>query len=230
MQGQGHEPDYQVYSFVAMQSRFSSALNRSNWDRLLTHQDTAGYVTSGAGEDRNRVFQGAFLKRSVSEASPAPLAPEPPQPSRAERAISWVKRNPIYIIGAALVPIFGALAGAPKAWDAISTVLNVPTCLTYSDVYYYYNGHFKRVGQKWIEFQPTVKYNFDEIFHDRDYIVLLDKTPRDIPRWQSLLVRLPVCGRTVQFTFENPERWTDLVHVERKIAPKAVSEQAKFEQ
>jgi hypothetical protein len=168
----------------------------------------------------------------MSDASQAPLVPEPPQrePSWAERAISWVKRNPIYTLGVALVPVVGIVTGVPRAWDSISAVLNIPTCLTYSDVYYYYNGHFKKIGQKWIEFQPDVKFSFDEIYRNRDYIVILNKTPRDNPRWRSMLVRLPACGGTTQWTYENPENWTNLYQVERKIAPEVVLEQAKFEQ
>ena len=99
-----------------------------------------------------------------------------------------------------------------------------------SDVYYYYNGHFKRFGQKWTEFQPSIKYDFEEIFRDRNYIVILNKTPRDNPRWGSMLVRLPVCGGTAQWTYENPEQWTNLFQVERDISPERISEQTRFEQ
>jgi hypothetical protein len=45
-----------------------------------------------------------------------------------------------------------------------------------------------------------------------------------------MLVRLPACGGTAQWTYENPENWTNLYQVERKIAHEVVLEQAKFEQ
>jgi hypothetical protein len=99
-----------------------------------------------------------------------------------------------------------------------------------AQTYYYYNGHFKYVGGKWLEYQPNTKIEFNEVGRTRDYITLLNKTPRSNPRWESMLVRLPVCGGTAQWTYENPEQWTDLYQVYTHPSSEIVARQAKFEQ
>jgi hypothetical protein len=47
----------------------------------------------------------------------------------ARRATKWIKTNPIYGILVVVAPIIGLVAGAPKAWDAVSLTLGVPECM-----------------------------------------------------------------------------------------------------
>jgi hypothetical protein len=42
-------------------------------------------------------------------------------------------------------------------------------------------------------------------------------------------VRLPVCGGTSQWTYENPQAWVDLYEVTRTVSPAQQAEQARFE-
>ena len=146
------------------------------------------------------------------------------------KIVSWVKENPIYGLAAALAPIVGLLAGLSGAMSSVAQVLGRPPCWTYSDVYYYYNGHFRNMEDKWVEFQPRTKMIFNEISRNQAYIILLNKTPRDDPRWESMLVRLPVCGGTAQWTEENPERWSDLFQVTRNVSPQMAVIQQRYEQ
>jgi hypothetical protein len=143
--------------------------------------------------------------------------------------VDWVKRNPIYSLIGAAGTVAGFVAGVPPAWQALSQLLGIPECITYSNVYYYYNGHFKNNGQKWIEYQPDVQLTFQEMYRNRDYITLINQTPRADPRWQSMLVRLPVCGGNAQWTYENPQQWVDLYDVTRKVSPVEAENQARLE-
>jgi hypothetical protein len=102
-------------------------------------------------------------------------------------------------------------------------------CGTYADIYYDSNGHFKNENKKWTEYQPTVKLLFDELNRERDYITLINRSPREDPRWASMLVRLPVCEGTAQWTYQNPQVWVDLFPVFRKISPEVAQEQASWE-
>jgi hypothetical protein len=102
----------------------------------------------------------------------------------ARRAASWIKTNPVYGLIVVIAPIIGLVAGVPKAWDAVSLTLGVPECVKYAQAYYYYNGHFKSVSGKWLEYQWNTKIEFNEVSRTRDYITLLNKTPRTNPRWR----------------------------------------------
>lgn len=144
--------------------------------------------------------------------------------------VSWVKRNPLYSIIAGLAPVIAVVSGLPTAVDALPQYFGRPQCWTYSNIYYYYAGHFKQIDNKWTEFQPQARLNFDEFSRDANYIVLLNKTPREDSRWASMLVRLPVCGGAAQWTYENPEQWVDLFDVARSVSPETAAQQAKYEQ
>jgi hypothetical protein len=143
--------------------------------------------------------------------------------------IEWVKRNPISSLIGSAGTIVGFVAGVPPAWQAASQMLRIPECATYSNVYYYYDGHFRNDGREWIEYQPKEQHTFKEMYRNRNYITLINQTPRKDPRWQSMLVRLPVCGGSAQWTYQNPEHWNDLYNVTRKVAPEEAEKQARLE-
>jgi hypothetical protein len=143
--------------------------------------------------------------------------------------IDWVKRNPIYSLIGTAGTVAGFVAGVPPAWQATSQMLHIPECATYSNIYYYYDGHFRNNGRNWIEYQPTERLIFKEMYRNRDYITLINQTPREDPRWQSILVRLPVCGGSAQWTYQNPQHWVNLYNVTRKVTPEEAGEQARFE-
>jgi hypothetical protein len=144
-------------------------------------------------------------------------------------ALWWIKNNPIWSLMGGAASILGLVAGVPPAWLAVSQALNIPSCVTYSNIYYDSNGHFKKEGNNWTEYQVDTKYLFRELSRLRDYITLLNLTPREDPRWKTMLVRLPVCGGTVQWTYQDPENWVDLTTVFRNISPAEAAEQANWE-
>jgi hypothetical protein len=145
--------------------------------------------------------------------------------------VEWLKKNPIYTAIGVLGTVFGFIKGIPPAWTAISETFGIPECVTVSDRYYYYSGHFTNTRpDTWVEFQPAAKLNFLEINRNRNYVILLNKTPRADPRWESMLVRLPICGGTAQWTYENPQQWVDLFDVARSASATARDGQAKLEQ
>ena len=143
--------------------------------------------------------------------------------------VRWVKKNPIYGLVAILAPVLGVVAAVPSAWSAIAEVAGLPKCVFYSDVYYYYGGHFRNNGELWVEYQPKARLTFQETYRTRDHIVLLNKTPRADPRWESMLVRLPACGGTAQWTYENPQQWIDLFEVTPTVSAALAKQQAAFE-
>ena len=143
--------------------------------------------------------------------------------------VRWIKSNPIYAFIGVIGTVTGAVAAVPPAWDAVSAAAGVPKCVTYSNIYYYFAGHFKNTGQQWQEFGQTGHFTFNEMDRNRDYITLINITPRTDPRWASMLVRLPVCGGASQWTYENPQAWVDLYEVTRTISPEQAPAQARFE-
>jgi hypothetical protein len=144
-------------------------------------------------------------------------------------AVRWIKNNPVYGLGGIAASTLGLIAGIPPAWLAISQTFNIPVCGSYGRIYYDSNGHFKNENNKWTEYQPTVKLLFDELNRERDYITLINRSPREDPRWASMLVRLPVCEGTAQWTYQNPEMWVDLFPVFRTVSPAVAEEQARWE-
>jgi hypothetical protein len=144
-------------------------------------------------------------------------------------ALGWIKNNPIWSLVGGAASILGLVAGVPPAWLAVSQALNIPSCVTYSNIYYDSYSHFKKESNNWTEYQVDTKYLFRELSRSRDYIILLNLTPREDPRWATMLVRLPVCGGTAQWTYENPENWVDLTTVFRNISSAEVAVQANWE-
>ena len=142
----------------------------------------------------------------------------------------WVKDNPLIGVAGVVGPILALIVAVPNAWDAATNIAGLPTCVFYANVYYYNDGHFKDVGGgNWVEYQPHAQLKFEEIVRNRDYINLKNLTPREDPRWASMLVRLPSCGGTAQWTYENPEAWTNLFQVFATVSPALKAEQDRYE-
>jgi hypothetical protein len=117
----------------------------------------------------------------------------------------WLKANPIVTIIGVVGTIFGVVKGAPPAWRAAMEMLGLPDCLTYSSVYHYPDGVFRVGDGGWIENNDDGNvYRFKESYRNRNYIVLLNTTPRQ-GRRSSMILRIPVCGGTAQWTYENPQ-------------------------
>ena len=130
--------------------------------------------------------------------------------------VRWLKQHPIVGLLGVLSTAIGIVAGAPKAWQAVTWFAGLPECGSYSDAYYFYDGHFRKDGQNWTEYNNDGKIQFKELHRTRDYIVLLNQTPRTDPRARGMLVRLPACGGTAQWTYQNPEQWVNLFQVSRR--------------
>ncbi len=127
----------------------------------------------------------------------------------------WLKDNPILSIAGALATIFGLVTAMPATWKASTQILGIPSCVTYAKVYSYSSGRFSDAGEKWVEnIKGTDTFYFKLAHREPDYIFLLNLTPR-VGYDSDMLVRLPVCGGTAQWTLENPEHWIDLYQVWR---------------
>jgi hypothetical protein len=128
----------------------------------------------------------------------------------------WLKANPIVTLLGILATMFGVVKGAPPAWSAVTEILGIPHCLTYSSVYHHSAGRFeKSSGDTWIEQgQKDDVYNFTETHRDRNYIILRNTTPR-VGRNATMILRIPVCGGPMQWTYQNPQQWVDLYEVWR---------------
>lgn len=136
---------------------------------------------------------------------------------RLRGAARWLKSNPIVAILGVVGSVFGVIKGAPAAWSVITQVLGLPECVTYSKIYRHANGYFAAEGDQWVEYPPysgTDKFRFREIRRNREYIYILNLTPRAGPA-NTMLLRFPVCGGTAQWTYQNPQEWTDLYYVWR---------------
>ena len=148
---------------------------------------------------------------------PDPATPAPE--GRLRKIIDWARGNPILaslgsITGFA-ASIIGVVEGLPPAWDATMKMAGRPACFFYADVYHYADGSFTRTDRHWHEAKTDAQFDFGEVRRSRDFLLLLNQTRRLDPRWPTMLVRLPVCGGTAQWTYENPEHWTDLFEVWR---------------
>lgn len=146
------------------------------------------------------------------------------------KIILWVQKNPLIGLVGVVGPVLGLIVAVPNAWNAATNIAGLPACVFYPKVYYYNNGHFKDIGGgNWVEYQIQARFKFVEIARNRDYINLKNLTRRTDPRWESMLVRLPSCGGTAQWTYENPEAWTDLFQVFATVSPALKAEQEGYE-
>ena len=131
----------------------------------------------------------------------------------------WIKSNRLVAFATAFTTIFGLIAGASSAVPLVMKGLNLPACLTYANAYCTPHGCFKDEGDVWREYQPIggpKMFEFREFQRTRESIDLVNLTPRpQEPHWNTLMVRLPVCGGTARLTVGVPEHWIDLAEVRR---------------
>ena len=132
----------------------------------------------------------------------------------------WIKLNPLIVIAGALTTAFGLVISASNVIPVVLKSVNRPDCFTYADVYRGPWSNFKLEGKVWREYPPeggVHRFEFRELYRTRDHINLQNLTPRaDTPGWETMIVRLPVCGGTARITVGIPERWGDLCQVWRE--------------
>ena len=138
-----------------------------------------------------------------------------------ESAIAkWVKSNPLILLAGALTTIFGLVISTGNVIPVILKGLNLPDCFTYATVYRIPWSYFKREDELWREYPPNggkFMFEFREFQRTRDNIDLLNITPRlDNPAWQTLMVRLPVCGGMAKIAAGIPQHWGDLAQAHRE--------------
>jgi hypothetical protein len=135
--------------------------------------------------------------------------------SRVRAFIRWLKANPLITLLGIVATLFGVLKGAPPAWNATTQMIGSPNCLTYGNLYHYPTGFFQRTEINWTEHgDDGAIMKFRELHRDREYIVLLNLTQR-AGRNSPMILRIPVCGGTMQWSYENPQQWIDLYNVWR---------------
>lgn len=139
--------------------------------------------------------------------------------SKLSAVARWLKDHPVITLITILGSILGYIKGVPPAWNAATQIAGIPECLTYGNVYHHSQGRFENNGMKWTEYGDWKDIDiikFEEIHRDRNYIILRNLTARAGPKTNSnLIVRIPVCGGTVQWSIPNPQQWTDLYTVWR---------------
>ena len=132
---------------------------------------------------------------------------------------SWIKSNPLVVTAGALTTVFAFIISTSNVIPVVLKALNLPDCLTYADVYHDSWSDFKHEGDKWREYPREggmYRYEFRETHRTRDYIELLNLTPRPEERdWATLIVRLPVCEGTAKLTLGITQHWVDLYEVWR---------------
>jgi len=133
------------------------------------------------------------------------------------RAARWLRSNPFITLAGVLGTVFGLIVAAYNFANVGLALVGLPSCLTYADVYRHATGYFQKDGEKWIEHPPfdgRRHFTFRETHRDRDYIYLLNETPRAGPQ-NTMLLRLPTCGGEAQWSYQNPQQWTNLYQIWR---------------
>jgi hypothetical protein len=133
---------------------------------------------------------------------------------------SWIGSNRLIVLAGALTTLFGLIISVSNVTPVVLKMLDLPDCFSYATVYRLPWSSIKNEGGgKWREYPwdgTAYAFEFREFQRTRDNIDLLNLTPRaEIPGWQTMLVRLPVCGGTAQWTLSNPERWVPLGELRR---------------
>jgi hypothetical protein len=133
---------------------------------------------------------------------------------------SWIGSNRLIVIAGVLTTLFGLIISANNVLPVMFKMFDLPDCLSYATVYRLPWSSIKNEGNgTWREYPwdgTEVAFEFKEFQRTRQDIDLLNLTPRDeIPGWKTMLVRLPVCGGTAQWTVSNPERWVPLGELRR---------------
>jgi hypothetical protein len=73
-------------------------------------------------------------------------------------------------------------------------------------------GSFRKHGQTWIEeppYAPGKHFQFREFTIDKDYVYLVDESRRNKDN-SPMLLRFPIHGGFLQWSFQNPTTWTNL--------------------
>jgi hypothetical protein len=134
--------------------------------------------------------------------------------------LDWIKGKPFIVLAGALTTLFGLIMSTSNVIPVVLKALNRPDCLTYASVYRDPFSEFRQEGAFWREYPLAggpANYEFKEAHRTRDNIDLLNLTPRpDVREWQTLLVRLPVCGGTATLTVGTTEHWVDLYPIWRQ--------------
>ena len=132
---------------------------------------------------------------------------------------SWIKSKRLLVIAGGLTTLFGLIVSASNVTPVVLKALGRPDCLTYAKVYHDPFSDFKLEDDRWREYPHEggpARYEFREAHRTRENIDLLNLTPRpDTRDWQTLIVRLPVCGGTAQLTVGITENWVDLYPIWR---------------
>jgi hypothetical protein len=133
---------------------------------------------------------------------------------------NWLGSNRLIVLAGALTTLFGLIISANNVLPVLFKMFDMPDCLSYAAVYRLPWSSIKNEGGgNWREYPwdgSEVAFEFREFQRTRDNIDLLNLTPRaEIPGWKTMLVRLPVCGGTAQWTVSNPERWVPLGELRR---------------
>jgi len=138
---------------------------------------------------------------------------------------SWLRRNKVAILVGTIATIVAGsaafISNAETLYKFTLVVLNIPDCLRYAEIYQGPYSYWKNEGVKngdisWREYQKNVSMDFKELRRDRESIYIQNLTPRLDPRATAdggMVLRIPVCGGTVKWTYQNPEYWIDLTEV-----------------
>jgi hypothetical protein len=138
---------------------------------------------------------------------------------KADAISSWIKSNPLIVAAGALTTVFGLVISLNNVVPVILKALNRPDCFpyTYADTYHDLWSDFKREGIFWREYPREggeYRYQFRELHRTRENIDLLNLTPRpEHPGWETMVVRLPVCGGPAKVTIGITEQWEDMYEV-----------------
>jgi hypothetical protein len=135
-------------------------------------------------------------------------------------AWSWIQANRWALFAGTLTTVttaFGLIASAGTVVPLVLGTFGLPACLTYADVYQKPGSYFQREGAVWREHFPDgTKFEFKEVRRTPEVIDLLNLTPRPTERdWQTMIVRLPVCGGSAKIILGIPERQINLAEVWR---------------
>jgi hypothetical protein len=133
---------------------------------------------------------------------------------------NWLGSNRLIVIAGALTTLFGLIISANNVLPVLFKMFDLPDCLSYASVYRLPWSSIKNEGGgTWREYPwdgTTVAFEFREFQRTRENIDLLNLTPRaEVPGWKTMLVRLPVCGGTAEWTVSNPEHWVPLGELRR---------------
>jgi hypothetical protein len=134
---------------------------------------------------------------------------------------SWLQINRWALVAGALTTVttvFGLIASAGTVIPLVLGTFGLPSCLTYADVYTKPGSYFQREGVVWREhFEDGSQFEFKEVRRTAKVIDLLNLTPRPSERdWQTMIVRLPVCGGSAKLILGIPERQINLAEVWRE--------------